>query len=189
MKMIKPIVNLSKIVDDYDTFIFGFNGVLSNGTALLPEAVSCLRNLAVMRKKIITHSHNGGTDKPRLHKICKPLLKITKGKKVACSLIAAEHMFGTTKNVTIIPNAIDADKFKFNAEARIQKRLEIGLNEKQIVICHIGRLTYQKNPLGMLDIFKEVGYLYQKEYDSLSSACSKIRVLLTSSIKTAKNNI
>ena len=40
-----------------------------------------------------------------------------------------------------------------------------------------------------LDIFKEVGYLYQKEYDSLSSACSKIRVLLTSSIKTAKNNI
>ena len=40
-----------------------------------------------------------------------------------------------------------------------------------------------------LDIFKEVGYLYQEEYDLLSSECSKIRVLLTSSIKTAKNNI
>lgn len=109
-----------------------------------------------MRKKIITHSHNGGTDKPRLHKLCRPLLKLTKGKKAACSLIAAEYMFGTTKNVTIIPNAIDADKFKFNPTARLQKRSEFNLNEKQYVICHIGRLTHQKNPLRMLDIFKAV---------------------------------
>ena len=31
MKMIKPIVNLSKIIDGYDTFVFGFNGVLFDG--------------------------------------------------------------------------------------------------------------------------------------------------------------
>ena len=144
---LKAFRKLLKEHKDYDYIYFN---ILDSGAAIT-QLVPFF-----MRKKIITHSHNGGTDKPRLHKICKPLLKITKGKKVACSLIAAKHMFGTTKNVTIIPNAIDADKFKFNADARSQKRSELGLNEKQIVICHIGRLTYQKNPLGMLDIVKEV---------------------------------
>ena len=109
-----------------------------------------------MRKKIITHSHNGGTDKPRLHKLCKPLLKITKGKKAACSILASDYMFGTTKNVTIIPNAIDANKYKFDSFARAQTRSDLNLNNQQLVICHIGRLTYQKNPLRMLDIFKNV---------------------------------
>jgi HAD superfamily hydrolase (TIGR01459 family) len=57
MKMIKPIVNLSKIVDEYDTFVFGFNGVLYNGDIIFPEAASCLRNLAAVGKKIIIVSN------------------------------------------------------------------------------------------------------------------------------------
>jgi len=142
---LKAFRKLLKEHGDYDYIYFN---ILDSGAAIT-QLVPFF-----MRKKIITHSHNGGTDKPRLHKLCKPLLKITKGKKVACSLIAAEYMFGTTKNVTIIPNAIDADKFKFNNAARVQKRTELGLTETQCVICHIGRLTYQKNPFGMLDMFK-----------------------------------
>ena len=58
MKMIKPIVNLSKIVDEYDTFVFGFNGVLYNGDIIFPEAASCLRNLAAIGKKIIIISNS-----------------------------------------------------------------------------------------------------------------------------------
>ena len=57
MKMIKPIVNLSKIAEDYDTFVFGFNGVLSGGKGLFSEAVNCLRNLAAMGKKIVIVSN------------------------------------------------------------------------------------------------------------------------------------
>ena len=34
MKMIKPIVNLSKTADSYDTFELGFNGVLHEGGAI-----------------------------------------------------------------------------------------------------------------------------------------------------------
>lgn len=142
---LKAFRKLLKEHGDYDYIYFN---ILDSGAAIT-QLVPFF-----MRKKIITHSHNGGTDKPRLHKLCKPLLKITKGKKVACSLLAAEYMFDTTKNVTIIPNAIDAEKFKFDVEVRKQKRLQLGLNESQIVVCHIGRLTQQKNPFGMLDIFK-----------------------------------
>ncbi len=59
MKMIKPIVNFSKIDADYDTYVFGFNGVLSNGKDILPEAASCLKNLAAMGKKIVVISNMG----------------------------------------------------------------------------------------------------------------------------------
>lgn len=58
MKMIKPIVNLSKIADDYDTFVFGFNGVLYDGCSVLPEAAVCLKNLASMDKKIVIVSNS-----------------------------------------------------------------------------------------------------------------------------------
>ena len=58
MKMIKPIVNISKVADEYDTFIFGFNGVLFNGQNILTEAASCLKNLKSMGKKIIVVSNS-----------------------------------------------------------------------------------------------------------------------------------
>lgn len=53
MKMIKPVVNLSKVADNYDTFVLGFNGVLHEGEGMLPSAIDALRNLASLNKKII----------------------------------------------------------------------------------------------------------------------------------------
>ena len=53
MKMIKPIVNLSKTADSYDTFVLGFNGVLHEGGAILPAAAGALKNLAAQGKKIV----------------------------------------------------------------------------------------------------------------------------------------
>lgn len=57
MKMIKPIVNLSKIASDYDTFVFGFNGVLYDGEKILPDAIKCLKNLSSMGKQIVIISN------------------------------------------------------------------------------------------------------------------------------------
>ena len=50
--MIKPIVNISKIADNYETFVLGYSGVLSEGNGLLPDAAVCLRRLAESGKKI-----------------------------------------------------------------------------------------------------------------------------------------
>ncbi len=58
MKMIKPIVNLSKIAGDYDTFVFGFNGVLYDGKNILPDVEKCLKTLASMKKKIVIVSNS-----------------------------------------------------------------------------------------------------------------------------------
>lgn len=53
MKMIKPVVNFSKIIGDYDTIIVGFRGVLYDGAAIKEEAVSALLNCKKLGKKII----------------------------------------------------------------------------------------------------------------------------------------
>ncbi len=59
MKMIKPIVNLSKISDNFDTFVFGYNGVIHNGLNINPSAAECLEHLASLNKKIIIISNSG----------------------------------------------------------------------------------------------------------------------------------
>ncbi len=57
MKMIKPIVNIAKIADDYDTFILGLDGVLTMGAGLLPEALNCVDRLFASGKKVILLSN------------------------------------------------------------------------------------------------------------------------------------
>ncbi len=59
MKMIKPIVNLSKIADNYDTFVFSYNGAIHNGSVIIPSAAECLTRLASLHKKIIIISNSG----------------------------------------------------------------------------------------------------------------------------------
>ncbi len=57
MKMIKPIVNLSKITDLYDSYVLGFNGVIYDGQNVYPEAAECLKKLSLLGKKIIIVSN------------------------------------------------------------------------------------------------------------------------------------
>lgn len=52
MKMIKPIVNISKVADNYDTFVLGFNGVLTDGAGIYPEAANALISLYKNGKKL-----------------------------------------------------------------------------------------------------------------------------------------
>ncbi len=53
MKMIKPVVNLSKAADNYDTFVLGFNGVIHEGGDIIPAAADALRNMIAQGKKLI----------------------------------------------------------------------------------------------------------------------------------------
>ena len=102
-------------------------------------------------RTIVTHSHNNDTDKRRLHRLCRPFLNFFTKERFACSPSAAMYMFGR-RRTTVIPNAIDAKRFKFNADTRAKKREELDVSCR-FVICHIGRLSLQKNPKGLIDIF------------------------------------
>ena len=51
--MIKPIVNISKIIDNYDIVVVGFYGVLTDGSAIKSEAVDALIHMKKAGKKIV----------------------------------------------------------------------------------------------------------------------------------------
>ena len=57
--------------------------------------------------------------------------------------------------LTIINNAIDINKYKYNKNTRIKIRDELKINDK-FVIGHIGRFCFQKNHDFLVDVFNEV---------------------------------
>ena len=57
IKMIRPIVNTAKIIEDFDAVIVGFSGVLSDGAAIRKEAIDALINMKKNGKKIVLCSN------------------------------------------------------------------------------------------------------------------------------------
>lgn len=53
MKIIKPIVGISKIIDNYDVVVCGFNGVLYDGEHVKQDAVDALMKCAASGKKVV----------------------------------------------------------------------------------------------------------------------------------------
>ena len=55
--MIKPIVNILKIIDNFDVAVVGFSGVLSEGSGIKSEAINALINMKKSGKKIVLLSN------------------------------------------------------------------------------------------------------------------------------------
>lgn len=115
-------------------------------------------------KKIIIHSHNTEIGKKArkvkklAHTICKHLFEKYGTEYLACSNKAAEWLFTkkNLKNVKIIPNGINVDKFLFNKEYRKNIRKNLNIRDNQLIIGNIGRLSEQKNQEYLIKIFKEI---------------------------------
>lgn len=109
-------------------------------------------------KKIIVHSHNDGCDGFRsfmLHNIIKIVINRCIDYKLACSLEAGKWMYGNTKNIKILKNAIDLEKYRFNSIKATELRKKLKL-ENMKVIGHVGRFEKQKNHFFLLNIFKKI---------------------------------
>lgn len=57
IKMIKPIVNISKVMNAYNTVIVGYNGVLSDGSGIKQEASDALVEMKKAGKHIVLLSN------------------------------------------------------------------------------------------------------------------------------------
>lgn len=111
----------------------------------------------------ISHSHSTSNPKEWKRNIIKNILRPFSKKYAtdyfACSELAGRYLFGSKAfdqgKVKIIHNAIDLDKFKFDPDARKKLRKELGIDEKTIVVGHVGRFVKQKNHDFLIDVFKE----------------------------------
>lgn len=79
---------------------------------------------------------------------------------LACGKAAAINGWGKNAvkkgKVTILPNAIDPERFKFSESARREIRAKYGIAENDFVIGHVGRFYPQKNHDFLIDVFSAV---------------------------------
>lgn len=110
-------------------------------------------------QKIILHSHNASTPhgllRKMLNKINKKIALRNSTNLFACSELAGRWMFGGDKDFTLINNAIDLDRFRYNENKRMKIRRKLNI-EYKFVIGHIGRFSEQKNHIFLVEIFSEV---------------------------------
>jgi Glycosyltransferase len=107
-----------------------------------------------LKRRVLVHSHNSLDDNMKLHNIFKSrLLKYT-DVKLACSVKAAQYMFGDENiaDCEIIHNAIEISRFTFDFNKRSEVRSEFAIGDEEIVILHVGRITNQKNPHFLIKI-------------------------------------
>ena len=105
----------------------------------------------------IAHSHNTSIDwdfKYILKQFFRSRITSVANHYCACGKEAGEFLF-KGKDSTVIPNAIEVDRFLFNQNIRKHKREELGLKD-EFVLGHVGRLSYQKNHKFLIEIFSEV---------------------------------
>ena len=142
----------------------GLRKIMSSGNYDIVHAHADSGNAVILKiakkcgiKVRISHSHN--TDFTINNKIRILLNNLQKKQidryathKWACSKVAGEWLYGVNSDFTIIPNAIDVQKFKFNRDWRSKLRAEYGLVDKK-VIGHIGRFDDQKNQKFLIEAF------------------------------------
>ena len=108
----------------------------------------------------IAHSHSTSGKGEYAKNVLKAVLKTQSNRypthRFACSKFAGEWLFGDAAEFEVVYNAIDLDRFRFNAEARAQARADLGLVGNQFAIGHVGRFTAQKNHAFLIDVFAEV---------------------------------
>lgn len=115
-------------------------------------------------KHITLHSHSSGLhDNSKvtalLSKILRPLLPLVVDDFWACSTEAAKFSFPNSiiknERYSIIPNAIDLDRFDFDTKIREVTRKQLHIDDK-FVVGHAGRFCYAKNHEFLIEIFKSI---------------------------------
>ena len=152
----KFIFDIYQIIKKHDYQIVHCNMNALSGFALF---AAYLANAKIR----ILHNHTTDSKEEKLRSFIKrmlrPFAKLFANQYWACSNLAAEWMYGKKvvdeNKVTIINNAIDLDRFKFDKEKREKFRKEFALKDC-FVIGHVGRFLKQKNHEFLIDIFNEV---------------------------------
>lgn len=110
----------------------------------------------------IIHSHNSRGADGLIKKIRNYVLNrqgiFYANEYFACSESAGKYLYGkrNLNKVTIIPNAISLEKFRYDQECRKSIRDQWNISEKTLVLGHVGRFSEQKNHRFLIEIGKRL---------------------------------
>lgn len=110
-------------------------------------------------KTIITHSHSTRLNMPWFKRqvfnlFHNSMLRNTTH-RFSCGTNAGMFLYGD-KPFTVVPNAIDTAKFKFNPEKRRILRASLGIGDLVKAYGHVGTFRVPKNHTFLIDIFAEI---------------------------------
>ena len=153
---IKNINEIAKIIKDGN-----YDIVHSHLDELSTYYLSAAKKAGVPVR--ICHSHLAGADRGKavelLCRYLKPKLEKTVTDRFACGIEAGKALWGDEAveggNVYIMRNAIRTDKFYFNQAIRERVRTNLGI-EGRFAFGTVGRLSYQKNSVFLIEIMKEL---------------------------------
>ena len=125
--------------------------------------VCMLAMLAGVKKRLAHHHQAYHPDNLFLKLSCALLrvpCKLFATHWLACGQAAAINGWGVKSvkegRVSILPNAVDSDHFKFSESARQKIRAKYGIAKDDFVIGHVGRFYPQKNHEFLIDVFAEI---------------------------------
>lgn len=112
---------------------------------------------------IIAHSHSAPQIKKKLKKALAYIIR--KGNAhyadycLSCSLEAGDYLVGKKARaegkVILIRNGIDYEKYRYQKDRAVALRERTGCADK-VVFGQVGRLSLEKNPFFLLDVFAEI---------------------------------
>lgn len=111
-------------------------------------------------KKVIVHSHSSGQKENIKHFLIKLYASVLFKKYAtdycACSKEAAKWKFPKSllNRVRILNNGVDLKIFKFNPIIRNSTRKSLKIEDDWLVLGHVGRFTYEKNQIFLLNVLK-----------------------------------
>lgn len=161
--------------ENIEGFINELKDIFKNGYDILHLHTTYWKSLYVEKvakemgiPRVILHAHSEGIfgindvvtrlKSEQQHKIIRS--KITDDIATdywACSWNAAHFLYGDAvarDKIRIMHNAVDIEKFKFNADGRQKIRKKLDLDNK-LVIGHVGRFSYEKNHQFMIDVLQK----------------------------------
>ena len=113
-------------------------------------------------KTRIVHGHNAIKEKESIitffkRKLSQLLMNIFCTGKIACGIEASNYIFGKhSKGITILPNAIDTEGFRFNSISRLNARNELKVRDSEYLFGTIGRMYDEKNQIRLISIMSEI---------------------------------
>ena len=108
----------------------------------------------------IAHSHStmgkGEFAKNAMKLALRPFANVYPTIRFACGHYAGEWLFGKKHDFTVVPNAIELDKFRFDPSVRQETRKELDVAEDTFLIGHVGRFMPQKNQAFLVDVLADL---------------------------------
>lgn len=105
----------------------------------------------------VSHAHLSKANPGLKNRLLRYLMNAVVTKRVGASDLSLNAVFGEkyAKKGCVINNAVEVEKFSFNADVRTQYRKLLNL-EGKLVLGFVGRLSHQKNIFFLVEVFAEI---------------------------------